>query len=98
MSWLLAGASIMVLASGAMNPALATCVSKKCPDAAIVQQARATIQEECGCMRAGQTHRAYTKCVKGALKPAKLAALGLQRACRNAVMRCERQSICGQPD
>ena len=88
----------LLLASSAMSPALATCVSKKCSDAAVVQQARESIQQTCGCMRAGQTHRAYMKCVKSALKPAKLATLGLQRPCRNAVMRCENKSICGQPD
>jgi Thaumatin family len=92
------GALGLLLASSAMSPALATCISKKCSDAAVVQQARETIQQTCGCMQAGQTHRAYMKCVKRALKPAKLAALGLQRPCRNAVMRCENKSICGKPD
>jgi Thaumatin family len=92
------GALGLLLASSAMSPAFATCVSKKCSDAAVVQQARETIQQTCGCMRGGQTHRAYMACVKSALKPAKLAALGLQRPCRNAVMRCESKSICGQPD
>jgi hypothetical protein len=98
MSLLHAGAIGVLLVSGAISPALATCVSKKCSDAAVVQQARETIQQTCGCMRAGQPHRAYMKCVKSALKPPKLAALGLQRPCRNAVMRCESKSICGEPD
>jgi hypothetical protein len=92
------GALGLLLASSAMSPALATCISKKWSDAAVMQQARETIQQTCGCMQAGQTHRAYMKCVKRALKPAKLAALGLQRPCRNAVMRCENKSICGKPD
>jgi hypothetical protein len=92
------GALGLLLASSVMSPALATCVSKKCPDATVVQQARETIQQTCGCMQGGQTHRRYMKCVKNALKPAKLAAIGLQRPCRNAVMRCESSSICGQPD
>lgn len=91
------GALGLFLVSGAMSPALATCVSKKCPDAAVVQQAREAIQETCGCMRPGQTHRAYMQCVKSALKPAKLTELGLSRPCRNAVMRCESKSICGEP-
>ena len=92
------GALGLLLASSVMSPALATCVSKKCPDATVVQQARETIQQTCGCMQGVQTHRGYMKCVKSALKPAKLAALGLQRPCRNAVMRCESKSICGEPD
>jgi hypothetical protein len=98
MSWLRAGAVVVLLASGATSPALATCVSKKCSDAALVERARVSIQETCGCMQAGGTHRAYMTCVKSALKPAKLAALGLRRPCRNAIMRCESKSICGEPD
>jgi hypothetical protein len=98
MTWLHAGAVVVLLASGATSPALATCVSKQCPDAALVERARVSIQQTCGCMQAGRTHRAYMKCVKSALRPAKLAALGLQRPCRNAVMRCESKSICGDPD
>src|SRR4029453_16430329 len=98
MSRLHVGALGLLLASSAMSPALATCVSKKCSDAAVVQQARETIQQTCGCMQAGQTHRAYMKCVKSALKAATLPALTLQRPCRNAVKRCESKSICGQPD
>jgi len=42
MSWLHAGAAAALLASGAMSPALATCVSKKCSDAAVVEQARSS--------------------------------------------------------
>ena len=97
MSWLHAGVVVVLLASGVTSPALATCVSKKCSDAALVERARVSIQQTCGCMQAGRTHRAYVKCVKSALKPPKLAALGLQRPCRNAVMRCESKSICGEP-
>jgi hypothetical protein len=92
------GALGLLLASSAMSPALATCVSKKCSDAAAVEQARVTIQQTCGCMQGGSTHRAYMRCVKSALKAAELPALVLQRPCRNAVMRCESKSICGQPD
>jgi len=92
------GALGLLLASSAMSPALATCVSKKCSDAAAVEQARVTIQQTCGCMQGGSTHRAYMSCVKSALKAATQPALTLQRPCRNAVMRCESKSICGQPD
>src|SRR5262249_442512 len=98
MSWLHAGVVVVLLASGVTSPALATCVSKKCSDAALVERARVSIQQTCGCMQAGRTHRAYMQCVKSALKPEKLAALGLQRPCRNAVMRCESKSICGELD
>ena len=58
MSWLRVGAFGVLLPSGAVSPALATCVSKKCPDAALVERARMSIQQTCGCMRAGQPHRA----------------------------------------
>src|SRR5262245_65456694 len=95
MSWLHAGVVVGLLASEVTSPALATCVSKKCSDAALVERVRVSIQQTCGCMQAGRTHRAYMKCVKSALKPTKLAALGLQRPCRNAVMRREGKSICG---
>src|SRR5215470_10983532 len=98
MRWLHAGAVVVLLASGASSPALAACMSKKCSDAALVERARVSIQQTCGCMKAGQPHRAYMNCVKSALEPAKLAALGLQRPCRNAVMRCESKSLCGEPD
>src|SRR5262245_13468130 len=98
MSWLHAGVVVVLLASGVTSPALATCVSKKCSDAALVERARVSIQQTCGCMQAGRTHRAYMQCVKSALKPEKLAALGLQRPCRNTVMGCESKSICGNPD
>jgi hypothetical protein len=98
MSLLHAGAVAVLLASGAISPALATCVSKKCSDAALVERARVSIQQTCGCMRAGQPHRAYMTCVKKALKAAELPELTLQRPCRNAVKRCESKSICGQPD
>jgi hypothetical protein len=98
MSSLHAGALTLVLVSGATSPALATCVSKKCSDAALVERARVSIQQTCGCMRAGQPHRAYMTCVKKALKAAALPGLTLQRPCRNVVMRCESKSICGQPD
>src|SRR5262245_66095960 len=94
MSWLHAGAVVVLLASGATSPALATCVSKKCSDAALVEQARVSIQQTCGCMRAGQPHRAYMRCVKRMLKAAELpTTLKLQRSCRNVVKRCESKSI-----
>ena len=98
MNHLHVGALGLLLASSAMSPALATCVSKKCPDAPLVEQARVTIQQTCGCMQGGSTHRAYMSCVKKALKAAELPELTLPRPCRNAVMRCERKSICGEPD
>jgi hypothetical protein len=95
MGWLLAGACAVLLASGAVSPALATCVSKKCPDVALVERARVSMQQTCGCMRAGQPHRAYMTCVKKALK-AELSEL--TRPCRNVVVRCESKSICGDPN
>src|SRR5262249_15124709 len=98
MSWLHAGAVAVLLVSGATSPALAACVSKKCSDAALVEQARVSIQQTCGCMQAGQPHRAYMRCVKRMLKAAELPALKLQRSCRNVVKRCESKSICGNPD
>src|SRR5262249_50868678 len=96
MSWLHAGAVVVLLASGATSPALATCVSKRCPDAALVERARVSMQQTCGCMRAGQPHRAYMTCVKKALKAAELPEL--TRPCRNVVVRCESKSICGDPN
>jgi hypothetical protein len=98
MSWLHAGAVVVLLASGATSPALATCVSKKCSDEALVEGARVSIQQTCGCMKAGQPHRAYMTCVKKALKEAQLPELNLKRPCRNIVLRCESKSICGNPD
>src|SRR5262245_53764197 len=98
MSWSRVAALALLLASGAASPALATCVSKKCSDAALVERARTSIQQTCGCMRAGQPHRAYMTCVKKALKAADLPELTLPRACRNVVRRCESKSICGEPD
>jgi len=96
MSWLHAGAVVVLLASGATSPALATCVSKKCSDAALVERARVSIEQTCGCMKAGQPHRAYMTCVKKALKAAELPEL--TRPCRNVVVRCESKSICGDPN
>jgi hypothetical protein len=93
MSWLHAGVVVVLLASGATSPALATCVSKKCSDAALVEQARVSIEQTCGCMKAGQPHRAYMTCVKKALKET-----NLKRPCRNIALRCESKSICGNPE
>src|SRR5262245_60320119 len=98
MSSLHTGALTVLLVCGAVSPALATCVSKKCPDAALVERARVSIQQTCGCMRAGQAHRAYMRCVKNALKAAELPELALPRPCRNVVRQCEGKSICGEPD
>ena len=95
MSWLHAGAVVVLLASGVTSPALATCVSKKCSDAALVGRARVSTQQTCGCMKAGQSHRAYVTCVRKALKVAEPPGLTLQRPCRNLVTRCESKSICG---
>jgi hypothetical protein len=97
MSWLRVSVAAVVLVSGAISPALADCVSRKCSDAALVQRAREAIEEACGCMRAGQTHHAYVKCVKKALKAPTLAELTLERPCQRAVFRCEKRSICGRP-
>src|SRR5262245_761791 len=91
------GAVALLLASAAASPALATCVSKKCPDAALVERARVSVQQTCGCMRAGQAHRAYMTCVKKALKTAELPDLTLPKPCRSVVRRCESKSICGEP-
>src|SRR5262245_54048951 len=93
-----AGALALFLAAAAASPALATCVSKKCSDAALVERARTSLQQTCGCMQAGQPHRAYMRCVKKALKAAALPELALPRACRNVVRQCESKSICGEPD
>jgi hypothetical protein len=98
MSWLQAGAIVVLVASGATSPALASCVSKKCSDAALVERARVGIQQTCECMKAGQPHRAYMTCVKKALKEAQGPELNLKRPCRNIVLRCESKSICGNPD
>src|SRR5262249_28232711 len=98
MGWLHVGVVVVLLASGATSPAVATCVSKKCSDAALVERARVSIQQTCGCMKAGQPHRAYMTCVKKALKETQLAELNLERPCRNVVLRCESKSICGNPD
>src|SRR5262245_4835540 len=98
MNWLHAGALAVLLVSGATSSALADCVSKKCSDAALVEQARVSIQQTCGCMKAGQAHRAYMTCVKKALKEAQLPELNLKRPCRNIVLRCESKSICGNPN
>jgi len=98
MGWLHVGVAVVLLASGATSPALATCVSKKCSDAALVERARVGIEQTCGCMQVGQPHRAYLTCVKKALKETQLPALNLERPCRNVVLRCESKSICGNPD
>src|SRR5262249_40384822 len=81
MSWLHAGVVVVLLASGVTSPALATCVSKKCSDAALVERARVSIQQTCGCLKAEQPHRAYMTCVKKALKET-----NLKRPCRNVVL------------
>jgi len=93
-----AGALAMLLVSGATLPALANCVSDKCPDAELVRQAREAIQHVCECTRSGQTHRAYMRCAKRALRAASVAELTLERPCRKLVIRCENRSICGAPD
>jgi hypothetical protein len=98
MSWLRVGSLAVLLLSGALSPALADCVSSKCSDATLVQRAREALEEACGCTRAGQTHRAYVKCVKSALKAPTRPELTLERPCRRAVLRCEKRSICGRPN
>src|SRR5262249_44947552 len=98
MSWLHAGAVVGLLASGATSPALATCESKKCSAAGLVERVRVSIQRTCGCMKAGQPHRAYMTCVKKVLKEGQAPELHLERPCRNIVLRCESKSICGNPD
>jgi hypothetical protein len=79
-------------------PAVAECTNTKCPDAAAITQARGTIQETCGCTRAGQTHGKYVKCVKSTLKLANLTALIPDKACRKLITQCESASICGKPN
>jgi hypothetical protein len=98
MSRMPAGALVVLLASGATSAALATCVSKKCPDAALVEQARVNIQQACGCTRAGQSHGKYMSCVKKTLRAAELTALLPRKPCRKIVKQCERRSICGKLD
>jgi hypothetical protein len=98
MGWLHVGVVVVLLASGATSPALPSCVSKKCSDAALVERARVSIEQTCGCMKAGQLHRAYLTCVKKALKETQLPDLNLEPPCRNIVLRCESKSICGNPD
>jgi hypothetical protein len=87
----------MLLLSSATTLALATCVSKTCSDAVLVQRARDAIEQTCECTGAGQTHREYVKCVKHALKVANVPAVTLERPCRKLVVRCESKSICGAP-
>ena len=79
-------------------PAVAECTNTKCTDAAAIAQARATIQETCGCTRAGQTHGKYAKCVKSTLKLANLTALIPDKACRKLITQCESASICCKPN
>ena len=88
----------VVLASAAIAPADAACVSKKCPEEALVEQARQKAQETCGCTRPGQSHGKYVKCVKKLVKAADLTALLPQKACRKLVTQCESNSICGKPN
>src|SRR5262249_33141785 len=88
----------MMLLPGAISPALAACVSKACPDAALIERTRLTLEERCGCMQPGQSHRAYMKCVRKVLDTTTEPDMLIDRPCRNAVVRCESKSICGQPD
>jgi hypothetical protein len=92
-----AGLAVLLL-SARTTPALAACVNANCTDTTAIEQARNTIQSTCGCMRAGQTHGKYTKCVKSTLKLANLTALIPQKACRKLIMRCENASTCGKPN
>jgi hypothetical protein len=97
-AWLRVSGLVMVLLSAAAGPALAACISDACSDAAVVQAARDAIQDTCGCTLTEQSRRAYAKCAKRTLKAAGVPALELSKPCRNLVMRCERQSVCGDPD
>ena len=88
----------MLLLSLQASPVVAGCTNTQCTNAAAIAQARATIQETCGCTRAGQTHGKYNKCVKSTLKLANLTALIPDKACRKLIMQCESASICGKPN
>src|SRR5262245_40771786 len=98
MSWLHPVAVVVLLRSGLTRPPLPTGVGKKSSDAALVERARVSIQQTCGCMKAELPHRAYMTCVKKVLKEAQLPELNLERPCRNIVLRCESKPICGNPD
>src|SRR5262245_57571051 len=89
---------LTLLVAGGAGTASAACISKTCSDAAVVQAARDVLQDGCGCTLAEQSRSEYGKCVKRALKDARLPGLALSKGCRNVVMRCERSSICGDPD
>ena len=98
MKSLYGAALAMLLLSLQAAPVVAECTNTKCTNAAAIAQARATIQETCGCTRAGQTHGKYNKCVKSTLKLANLTALIPDKACRKLIMQCESASICGKPN
>jgi hypothetical protein len=98
MGSLYAAALALAVLSGGVTSAHAACVSATCQDTTAIEQARATLQDTCGCTRSGQTHGKYTKCVKSALKLADLTALIPEKACRKLIMRCEKASICGKPN
>src|SRR5262245_30295116 len=89
--------AVFVLSSLAA-PAFGACVNDKCTDSASIEKARSMIQSTCGCTREGQKHDKYVKCVKGALKVADVTALIPQKPCRNLILKCEKNSICGKPD
>ncbi|HJW68132.1 MAG TPA: hypothetical protein VJ829_02110, partial [Candidatus Binatia bacterium] len=76
----------LLLASPAVDPALAACVNQKCPDAALVATARAEVESRCGCLREGQTHKKYTTCVKKLMKAADLTALVPNKKCRQLIV------------
>lgn len=81
-----------------IGTASAACVSTACPDAAAIQAARDVVQDRCGCGQRGQSRAQYAKCAKRTLRAADHAALSLSKSCRNMVMRCERESVCGDPE
>ena len=94
--WLYAGALAALMISAPAATVSADCINAKCQDTAAIEQARETIQDTCGCTRAGQTHKKYKKCVQLALKLANLTALIPKKSCRKLIKKCESASICGK--
>jgi hypothetical protein len=98
MKYVYGGVLAAFLLSSLASPALAECVSSQCPDATGIANARDIIQSTCGCMREGQKHGKYQKCVKKTLNAANLTALIPQKQCRKLIMKCESSSLCGKPN
>lgn len=80
-------------------PSYASCISDACADEALIADARDAIQDSCGCTLAGKSRRIYARCAKRALKTASLPALtSISKACKKLILKCEKQSVCGDED